>query len=104
MFTFSKQLQGWMPSKSARRLRCQRNLKLSKDRKWIQHSYSKLAAGYGIGKSTVHDIIRQKEKLRKFVGEQEHDIVSSKQKRMGKANNELLDHSVYLWFCFCRNI
>ena len=67
-------------------------------------SYSKLSAEFGIGKSTVHDIVRHKKKLRKFVAEQERDIVSSKQRRMRKADDELLDHSVYLWFVHARTL
>ena len=65
-------------------------------------SYSKLSAKFGIGKSIVHDIVRHKEKLCKFVAEQERDIISSKRRRMRKADDELLDRSVYLWFVHAR--
>ena len=64
-----------------------------RDKGW---SYTKLSAEFGIGKSTVHDIVKQKDKLQTFVAEQERDGGSTRRKKMRKADDEVLDRSVYL--------
>ena len=63
-----------------------------------------LSTEFGIGKSTVHDIVRHKDKLRRFVAEQEQDIVSPQRRRMQRADDELLDRSVYLWSIQARTL
>ena len=70
-----------------------------RDKGW---SYTKLSAEFGIGKSTVHDIVKQKDKLQTFVAEQERDGGSTRRKKMWKADDEVLDRSVYLWFTQAR--
>lgn len=48
-------------------------------------------------KSTVHDIVKQKDKLRIYVAERESEDASAR-KRMRLADDDDLDRSVYLWF------
>ena len=53
---------------------------------------------YGIGKSTIDDIAKSKEKLQAFQKEIEDGDCIKKRKTVKKADLLSLDKAVYLWF------
>ncbi len=57
-----------------------------------------LASEYGIGKSTVHDIVKNGEKLKQFQKEICEGVCVKKRKTMKKSTLDELDHAGYLWF------
>ncbi len=57
-----------------------------------------LASEYGVGKSTVHDIVKNGEKLKQFQKEICEGVCVKKRKTMKKSTLDELDHAVYLWF------
>ena len=61
------------------------------------YSLTKVGMQFGIGKSTVHDIIKQKLKLKDFVAERERENASTR-KKMRLSDDDALDKAVYLWF------
>ena len=61
------------------------------------YSYTIIATEFQIGKSTVFDIVKQKDKLRSYIAEREADDGSSR-KKMRVADDDSLDRAVYLWF------
>ena len=61
------------------------------------YSYARIAAEFQIGKSTVFDIVKQKDKLRSYIAECETYDGSSR-KKMRVADDDGLDRAVYLCF------
>ena len=53
---------------------------------------------YGVGKSTVHDIVKSEEKLQAFQKEIKDGDCIKKRKRLKKADLLALDKAVFLWF------
>ena len=61
-------------------------------------SLTSVAGEFNTAKSTVHDIVKNEAKLKKFLAEvQEGDCVKKRQ-IVRRANLEELDKAVYLWF------
>lgn len=67
--------------------------------KYREKGYSlvKTAMEFDIGKSTVHDILKHKQKLRDFVAERERESGCSR-KKMRMSDDSALDKAVYFWF------
>lgn len=67
--------------------------------KYREQGYSlvKIAMEFGIGKSTVHDIVKQKQSLREFIAEREREGGCSR-KKMRMSDDCALDKAVYFWF------
>ncbi len=61
-------------------------------------SYTVIAEKFGIGKSTVGDVKKNREKILKFQGEMIDMGMSRKAKVMKLGNNQKLDQAVYIWF------
>ena len=59
------------------------------------YSYARITAEFQIGKSTVFNIVKQKNKLRSFIAERDD---GSSRKKMRVADDDSLDRAVYLWF------
>ena len=57
-----------------------------------------LADEYGVGKSTVHDIVKNEEKLQAFQKEIRDGDCIKKRKTAKRADLSELDKAVYLWF------
>ncbi len=57
-----------------------------------------IAATFGVGKSTVYDIIKNEEKLKTFQTEVEDGDCIKKRKIVRRADFSELDRAVYLWF------
>ena len=57
-----------------------------------------LSTEFGIGKSTICDIKRNKDKLASFASKLDSTEGSSKRKTMKTASNTRLDDALYLWF------
>ena len=57
-----------------------------------------VALEYDTPKSTVHDIVKSKEKLKAFLKEIEDGSCVKKRRIVRRANLEDLDKAVYLWF------
>ncbi len=54
--------------------------------------YARIASEFGIGKSTVFDIVKQKDRLTSYIAER------GSRKKMRAADDDNLDRAVYLWF------
>ena len=61
-------------------------------------TFQSVADEYDIGKSTVHNIVKNKEKLYEFQKEIEDGDCIKKRKTVKKADLLALDKAVYLWF------
>ena len=60
-------------------------------------SLTSVAVEFNVGKSTVHDIVKNKAKLQTFLTEiQDGDC--TKRRIVRRANLDALDKAVYLWF------
>ena len=57
-----------------------------------------LARDFGVGKSTVTDILKSSEKLTSFKDALVTDDVAKKRKTMKPATNDDLEKAVYTWF------
>ena len=57
-----------------------------------------VADEYGVGKSTVHDIVKSEEKLQAFQKEIKDGDCIKKRKTVKKADLLALDKAVFLWF------
>lgn len=59
---------------------------------------STVAKEVGVGKSTVHDIVKSYEKLKSFQGEVQEAESLKKRRIVRRADLDKLDKAVYLWF------
>ncbi|XP_014679538.1 PREDICTED: jerky protein homolog-like [Priapulus caudatus] len=59
---------------------------------------ARIAEEFGIGTSTVSDIFKQRDTLKKFVSETAVFEVAAKRKVMRSAINEAVDQATYCWF------
>ena len=84
------------PKNKRKHLALQDKLKVIKMRD-DGYSLARVASEFSVGKSTVHDIMKQKQKIKTFIGERERENGSSR-KKMRMADDDPLDKAVYLWF------
>ena len=61
-------------------------------------SMTSAAAEFNVGKSTVHDIVKNQAKLQTFLTEIQDGDCIKKRRIVRRANLEALDKAVYLWF------
>ncbi len=61
------------------------------------YSYDRIASEFGIGKSTVFDIVKQKDRLTSYIAERDTEDGGSR-KKMRAADDDNLDRAVHLWF------
>ena len=61
-------------------------------------SLTSVAAEFNVGKSTVHDIMKNKAKLQTFLTEIQDGDCTKKRRIVRRANLDALDKAVYLWF------
>ena len=59
---------------------------------------ARIAEEYGVGTSTVSDIYRQRESIKKYMSETAAYEVSGKRKMMRPAINDAVDQATYRWF------
>ena len=61
-------------------------------------SLTSVVAEFNVGKSTVHDIVKNKAKLQTFLTEIQDGDCTKKRWIVIRANLDALDKAVYLWF------
>ncbi|GFX81501.1 jerky-like protein [Trichonephila clavipes] len=61
-------------------------------------SGASLAQFRNVGKSTISEIKKSRETILNFASKLHTEDGSKKRKTMGKQNDVLLDHALYLWF------
>lgn len=57
-----------------------------------------LSAKHGISRTTINDIKKNAEEIKRFASQMESDSGAKKRKTMRKATNESLDEALFLWF------
>ena len=62
------------------------------------HTQSQVSAEFGVGASTVSNIWKQRDDLKKFVAETTVYKAAKQRKILRGAKNEVVDGAVYLWF------
>ena len=63
-----------------------------------KQSLASVATEFGVGKSTVHDIVRNQDKLQTFHSEVQDAEGLKKRRIVRRADFDKLDKAVYLWF------
>lgn len=71
------------------------------DRLNRNESFSSLASEYGVGRSTIYDIKKNRENIQKFVSTT--DCGPGKRQTLKKAENPEVDEALYMWFLQERN-
>ena len=61
-------------------------------------TYSRISAEYGIGKSTVFDIIKSEDKLKTFQSQLQNEDYTKKRRIVRTADFPAVDKVVFLWF------
>eukprot|EP00117_Sycon_ciliatum_P009171 scpid40585/ scgid11569/ Jerky protein homolog-like len=61
-------------------------------------SHQRIAEEFGIGRATVHDIVKSEENLKSFLREQESGDCNKKRKAMHDSDYPDLDKAVFTWF------